>query len=112
MLGVVMSTSYERRMFVNDRLLERMAALEGFHRARTGMEDLSLQARLRDLTDIAGAPFEHLVGDVAAWRRRARDERDNIGSHKGRTAHQSSAEMYVTAEAAYWLFVLCLLPSQ
>ncbi len=109
MLGAAMSTSYERRMFVEDRLLDRMAALEGFHRVRTGMNDLSLQARLRDLTELAGPPFEQLVGDVAVWRRRARDERDNIAHHKGRPAHQSSGEMYFTAEAAYWLFVLCML---
>lgn len=38
MLGQVMNTRYERRMFVEDRLLDRVAALEGLHRAwkRTG----------------------------------------------------------------------------
>jgi hypothetical protein len=109
MLGTVMSTSYADRMFVNDRLLERMAALEGFHRVRTGMDAPVLQSRLPDLTDLAGAPFEQLVGNVVAWRRRAAAERNNIAHHQGRFVHGSSGEMYVTAEAAYWLFVVCLL---
>ena len=108
-LGVVMNTSYRRTMFVNDRLLERLAALEGFHRIRSGMEAPVLQTRLPDLTDLAGAPFEQLVGNVAAWRRRASAERNNIAHHKGRLVHQSSSDMYFTAEAAYWLFVLCML---
>ena len=97
MLGAVMNTGYGRPMFVNDRLLERLAALEGYHRVRTGMEAPGLQLRLSDLTDLAGLPFEQLVGDVAAWRRRASAERNNIAHHKGRPARQSSAHMYFTA---------------
>jgi hypothetical protein len=50
-----------------------------------------------------------LVGDAQAWCRRVKKERDNIAHHKGRPAHQSSGDMYFSSEAAYWLFVLCML---
>jgi hypothetical protein len=108
MLSNVMSTKYERRMFVQDRLLDRVAALEGFHRAwRAG--DQSLLGRLTELADLAGRPFEELVGDVSGWCLRAKDERHNVAHHKGRSVHQSSGDVLFTAEAAYWLFVLCML---
>jgi ApeA N-terminal domain 1 len=110
MLGQVMSTRYERRMFVEDRLLDRVAALEGFHRKwkRTGRE-VWLVTRLAELAALASDPFTELVGDAPAWCRRLKEERDNIAHHKGRPAHQTNAAVYFSAEAGYWLFVLCML---
>jgi hypothetical protein len=108
MLSHVMNTKYERHMFVQDRLLDRVAALEGFHRAWKGVRR-SLLTRLRELADLAGPPFEELVGDVSRWCRRAKDERNNVAHHKGRSVHQSGGDVLFTAEAAYWLFVLCML---
>jgi ApeA N-terminal domain 1 len=111
MLGHVMNTRYERRMFVQDRLLDRVAALEGLHRAwkRTGKHKVVLVVRLTELAALAGDPFTELVGDAKAWCERVKKERDNIAHHKGRPAHQNSGDIYFTAEAAYWLFVLCML---
>jgi hypothetical protein len=111
MLGQVMNTRYERRMFVEDRLLDRVAALEGFHREwkRTGKKTVWLVDRLTELVARAGDPFTELVGDARAWCRRVKKERDNIAHHKGRPAHQDSGAMYFSAEAAYWLLVLCML---
>jgi ApeA N-terminal domain 1/Apea-like HEPN len=111
MLGRVMNTRYERRMFVEDRLLDRVAALEGFHREwkRTGKKTVWLVDRLTELVTRAGDPFTELVGDTQAWCKRVKKERDNIAHHKGRPAHQDSGAMYFSAEAAYWLFVLCML---
>jgi hypothetical protein len=110
MLGRVMNTRYERRMFVEDRLLDRVAALEGFHREwkRTGQQ-VWLVKRLTELAARAGGPFTELVGDTQAWCKRVKRERDNIAHHKGRPTHQNSGAMYFSAEAAYWLFVLCML---
>lgn len=56
MLGAVMATRYASKMFVQDRFLERMAALEGFHAAKSGMTSLGLLNRLQDLTETAGDP--------------------------------------------------------
>src|SRR6266508_1526531 len=111
MLSRVMNTRYERRMFVEDRLLDRVAALEGFHRQwkRTGKKQVWLVDRLTELASRAGDPFTELVGDAQAWCKRVKKERDNIAHHKGRPAHQDSGAMYFAAEAAYWLFVLCML---
>jgi hypothetical protein len=90
MLGRVMNTRYERRMFVEDRLLDRVAALEGFHREwkRTGKKKVWLVVRLTELAALAGDPFTELVGDAQAWCERVKQERDNIAHHKGRPAHQ------------------------
>jgi hypothetical protein len=65
--------------------------------------------RLKELADLAGHPFEELVGDVSGWCRRAKDERNNVAHHKGSSVHQSGSDVLFTAEAAYWLFVLCIL---
>jgi ApeA N-terminal domain 1 len=108
MLSHVMNTRYERRMFVQNRLMDRVAALEGFHRAWKGGRR-SLLTGLRELADLAGLPFQELVGDVGGWCRRAKDERHNVAHHKGRSVHQTSGDILFTAEAAYWLFVLCML---
>jgi hypothetical protein len=110
-LGQIMNTRYERRMFVQDRLLDRVAALEAFHREwkHTGKKTVWLVNRLTELAALAGNPFTELVGDVQAWCRRVKKERDNIAHHKGRPAHQNSGDMYFSAEATYWLFVLCML---
>jgi hypothetical protein len=103
-----MNTRYERRMFVQNRLMDRVAALEGFHRAWKGGRR-SLLTMLRELADLAGLPFQELVGDVGRWCRQAKDERHNVAHHKGRSIHQTSGDILFTAEAAYWLFVLCML---
>lgn len=108
MLSHVMNTKYERRMFVQDRLLDRVAALEGFHRTWKA-DRRTLLTRLKELANLAGPPFEELVGDVSDWCRRAKDERNNVAHHKGRSVHQSGGDVLFTAEAAYWLFVLCML---
>jgi hypothetical protein len=110
-LGRVMNTRYERRMFVEDRLLDRVAALEAFHREwkRTGKETVWLVDRLTELAGLARDAFTELVGDPQAWSKRVKKERDNIAHHKGRPAHQNSGDIYFSAEAAYWLFVLCML---
>lgn len=108
MLSHVMNTKYERRMFIQDRLLDRVAALEGLHRAWK-VSRRSLLTRLEELANLAGPPFEELVGDVRDWCRRAKDERNNVAHHKGRSVHQSGGDVLFTAESAYWLFVLCML---
>jgi hypothetical protein len=68
-----------------------------------------LLAKLSDLAALAGRPFQELVDDVSVWCRRVKDERHNIAHHKGRSAHQSSGAILFTADAAYWLFVFCML---
>lgn len=104
-LDQVMSTRYGNAL-VSDRLLNRVAALEGFHKLHAG-GNASLKQRLVACAQVAGEPFSELVGDVETWARIAKRERNEIG-HGSRSGFEA-AHMLFIADAAYWLFVLCLL---
>lgn len=110
-LGRVMATRYETKMYVTDRYLNRMAALEAFNRkeAGDGNKKVSLERRLNRCAYLAGQPIVDLVGDVAAWIKILKSDRDDIAHHFGRRMHQHTAEQLYLAESAYWLYVLCLL---
>lgn len=107
MLGHVMTTRYVK-MLVDVKLIFRIAALNGLFREWKGYE-CNLRTVLTKLTALAGDPFAELVHDIDAWCERATKERTNLAHHYGRPAHSNSADMYFTAESAYWLFVLCML---
>lgn len=108
-LGQAMATKYTRHMFVQNRFLNYVTALEGLHRAWSGAEDSWFRTRIVELAELAGAPFDNLVGDVGAWSATVRDHRNNIAHHLGRQLHQRSSEIYYLADSGYWLFVLCML---
>ena len=108
MLGRVMATKYVR-MFVEDRFLHRIVALEGLHRTWKGTTQSTLLTRLRGLCDLAGDPIRDLVPDVAAWCAKAQAERDHLAHFYGRRIHQDSTDLLYNSEVAYWLFVVCLL---
>jgi hypothetical protein len=107
-LGRVMNTRYVK-MFVEDRFLHRVAALEALHRKWKGTKSTTLVTRLVQLCDLAGKPIGELLPDVNAWCDRTKEERHNLAHDYGRTIHQDSAELLYSSEVAYWLFVLCLL---
>lgn len=115
MLGHVMNTIYAPFMFVQDKVLHRVAALEAFHKLWSGQEDCHLINRLKELARYAGDPFNTLVGKAAendndiAWCKRAKDERNDIAHHLGRQPHQDGATLFYLGQGAYWLLVLCLL---
>jgi hypothetical protein len=108
MLGRVMATKYVR-MFVQDRFLHRIVALEGLHRTLSGTTEATLLTRLRSLCDLAGDPISGLLPDVAAWCRKAKAERNHLAHFYGRPIHQDGSDVYKSSEVAYWLFVVCLL---
>jgi hypothetical protein len=56
-----------------------------------------------------GGPIAKLLPDVNAWCEKAKDERNNLAHHYGRTIHLDSTELLYSSEVAYWLFMLCLL---
>jgi Apea-like HEPN len=108
MLGRVMNTRYVK-MLVEDRFLHRVTALEALHRKWKGTNSTTLVTRLAQLCDLAGKPIAKLLPDVNAWCEKAKDERNNLAHHYGRTIHLDSTELLYSSEVAYWLFVLCLL---
>jgi hypothetical protein len=109
-LGRVMATRYREGMFTEDRLANRVAALEGLHRLLTGKDRWQLRRRLRDLTALAGPPFQDLVGNVEAWIANVLDTRDRIAHDLTRRPDVANpADLWWLSESTYWLFVLCIL---
>lgn len=115
-LGRVMSTRYKKGLFLQDTLFHRVASLESFHRELKGKPSAELGPRLADLINYAGWPFLALFGGGATgrrkalkWRTKAKNERNDIAHHLGRNLRVNESEMYFVGEAAYWLFVICML---
>ncbi|MEV1116133.1 HEPN domain-containing protein [Actinosynnema sp. NPDC049800] len=111
LLSRMMMTRYAKDTIVQDIVISRMATLEGFDRQRFGGSQTKLLTRLKRLAGHAGAPFEQLVGadNVTVWCTKAKDYRDDIAHHLARYPGVKAAEMHYVGQAAYWLFVLCLL---
>jgi ApeA N-terminal domain 1 len=107
MLGHVMNTYYVD-MLTDVKLAFRAAALHGLHRTWKGYER-NLKDALVQLADLAGDPFTKLTGDPQAWCDKAKDERNNLAHHYQRLIHQTSSDLYYSAEVSYWLFVLCMM---
>lgn len=92
---------------VSDKLLYRVAALEGIHKLMVPASR-SLGKRLRALADRVGETFTDLVGDVDAWIAEVVAERNHIG-HGSEPEQFEAIRVLHLAEAAYWLFVWTLL---
>jgi hypothetical protein len=105
----VEATRVGRSMYSSDRLLNRAAGLESFDRRRTGSRQSKLKGRVRRCCQLAGPPFADLVGDVDDWAEALRKRRDLHAHHFERPAEEDGFVDLVMADAAYFLFVLCLL---
>lgn len=115
-LSRVVGTRYHRTT-VTDDLLNRVAALEGMHKAWRGTyiplptrkrREFYLKERLAECATQAGEPFASLVGDVPKWITIAVEERNTIGHGSGAGGYEDKHRLFI-ADAAYWLFVTCLL---
>lgn len=107
MVGHVMNTRHVD-MFTDVKLAFRVAALHGLHTVWKGKER-NLLVALTQLADLAGSPFTALTGDPHAWCAKAKNERNNLAHHYQRLIHQTSTDLYYSAEVSYWLFVLCMM---
>jgi len=105
-LSQVMATRYNSQL-VSDCLINRVAALEGFHKLRNSTQ-LSLKQRLIECGALAGTPFQNLVTDIATWAQVATRERNHIGHGSDPGGFEANHTLLV-ADGAYWLFVFCLL---
>lgn len=108
-LGRTMGARATGGMFMSDRMLNYVAALEGFDRKKTGIEERDLPARLRRSAETAGEPFKALVGHVSKWAELVTWHRNDIAHHLGRQPRGSAAEQHYIAESSYWLFVYAML---
>lgn len=107
-LGRVMATRYAKESMVQDEVLNRIASLEAFHRTWSGIGEnqMNLVRRLERLADHAGEPFEKLVG---AGKASAKNHRNDIAHHLGRHPDLDVTELFYVGQAAYWLFIICML---
>ncbi|MFF7563816.1 hypothetical protein ACFZB4_28050 [Streptomyces pseudovenezuelae] len=108
-LGRVMASRYRTGLFMEDRIFNRVAAIEAFARSRIGYKNVKLPGALEHCRNLAGSEFADLVGDTEKWSQVIKSNRDDIGHHYGRRPDQGGAQKYVLAESAYWLFILCML---
>jgi len=93
---------------VRDRLFNRVAALEGYHKLRITKKKVDLKDRLIECASLTDGSFNELVADVEAWAKIAVRERNNIGHGSEPAAFEASDALFI-GDSAYWLFVLCLL---
>lgn len=108
-LGRVMNSRYRKGLFVDDKIMHCLAALESFHRKWSGVKNRSLKDRFLELADLAGDNFSHLVGRVDDWCEKAKNMRNNYAHHFDRKIHDNSSDAYYHGEVAYLLFVFCML---
>ncbi|MCX5407225.1 hypothetical protein OHA37_25575 [Streptomyces sp. NBC_00335] len=108
-LGRVMASRYRAGLFVEDRLFHRAVAIEAFGRTRIGYKNVKLPGALDHCCNLGGDLFAELVGDVDAWSRIVKSNRDDIGHHLGKRPNQGGSSQYFLAESLYWLYVVCAL---
>ena len=109
-LGRIMATKYAERMYVSDRFLNRVVALEGFDRIDTGKSTgRAFAASIRRCIDLAGPQFLTLVNDPDKWATELKHHRNELAHHYGRRMRQAAEESLYIGNGAFWLFVFCLL---
>jgi hypothetical protein len=106
-LARVLASKFSPSMDVNDRVLNRAAALEAFDRERTGTTQSKFKTRIARCVDYAGEPFPTLVENVDAWLEVLRRERDDTAHHLGSLQLGGPETLYLS-DSVYWLFVLCM----
>lgn len=105
----IMASRYASAMFLSDRFLSRIAALEAFDRNRTASNDRTLLPRLQRCLALVGPSFEQVVADTAAWAEMIRAERNDIAHELGQRDESTRRGSLALSESAYWLFVACML---
>lgn len=108
-LGRVMSTRYRRMPFGNDRLLNRAAALEAYDRKHHPGLRRNFAKRMNYCIDTVGDPFIRIVHDRAKFVKLLAQQRDDTAHHLDRSLLASNDLDHPLADAAYYLFVFCLL---
>ncbi len=109
-LNQVMSTRY-RNALVTDKLLNRVAAFEEWHKIATGdrKRSTTLAIRLETSAQALGAAFTDLVGGEAHdWAHLVKRERHNVAHGLGQSGFEGAHTLFL-ADSVYYLFVFALL---
>jgi hypothetical protein len=108
-LGRAMATNYAESMYVSDRFLSRVAALEGVDRIDFGRRKRDFAVRIGRCIEIAGPQFASLIHDPDRWATELKHHRNELAHHYGRRMRQATEEQSYLAAGAYWLMVFFLL---
>lgn len=108
-LSQVMATIY-RQPLVTDSLLNRVAAVEAWHKELTQKpKGMNLVARLSDAAHRVGTPFTDLIGGkVDEWSSLVKRERVKVAHGLGQGGFEGVDTLYL-ADSVYWLFITSLL---
>ena len=104
----LLGDKYLPRMYVDNRFLNMVIAAESFERIRQNKQRIKLLTALKTLSNMAGASFVELVGDVEAWAKQVIRTRATNVAHLG-LHEEERPDYHLLAESLYFLVVLCLL---
>lgn len=113
-LARVMSVIYGADSYLQDKLMNCLVSLEFFDRnLREGIvdqteEDGYYRSRLGRNIDLAGEPFQRIIGEYAAeWIQIAKLYRNGLAHHLEQVFKSPSTTVYLMTQSAFWLFILC-----
>ncbi len=114
-LARISAIRYSPAMYASDRLLNAVASLEGYDKAHDDSRPTSgrgtgrqLAARLKRCADKAGPTFHQIAPRPARLVEALRRAREAVAHHNSEIESGALAHHFLS-EAAFWLYVLCLM---
>lgn len=110
-LGRVMATRHSDDMYIEDRVMNVIAALDSFDRIRRSTETrVDYVERVKACIDLAGEPFLDLIAtDAEEWAKTVKETRHDLAHHRERFRVTGSVGEHLLAEQLFWLFAMCML---
>ena len=96
-------------LYLELQFFSMITAAEAFERVRLDKQDVNLKRALRKLAEVAGPPFQAMIGDIDGWATRVVRTRNEHVVHRGRSGDPHGELLYWHTCALYVLVVLCLL---
>lgn len=108
-MGSLVSHWYLPRLYSEHRFFNACTAAEAMRRIQLQKQTFNFGNELKLLALQAGKPFEALVGDTDAWRKKVIQARVNYVVHPGLQKVRAADGLYPLSESLYFLVVMCLL---
>ena len=108
-IAALTSRWYAPDLYDELQFFSMVTAAEAFERIRRRKQNLLLRQALKTLADLAGPPFQSVVGDVDGWAKRVVRTRNDHVVHRGLRGDPDGESLYWLTGSLYVLVVLCLL---
>ena len=109
-IAPLMSRWYAPDLYDELQFFSMVTAAEAFYRIRVQTRKREpLERMLKRLADLAGLPFQSMLGDVDGWATRVVRTRNEHVVHRGLGGEPDGESLYWLTGAVYVLVVLCLL---